>query len=263
MAYFLHEFDSLAIPLDLGSGSHDITLGERRSPLIEVPGGVYDPLGSDQAPRGASRLSARVLLLGANSAAVKTALDAWSAKVGIRGNLSRISDAGFHQTVTARLVEAKASRSPENIRLLPLSLTWDVLSPVWSGTAHSDTTTLVSTSQAVTVANGGNARVTNPIITVMAAATPITYVNVHNNTLGINWYWNGSLPAGSGLIVDCGALSVLIDGTTDAYAGFMLSTVHTIDEWMRLAPGNTALTVARTGGSADSTVNVAFSDGWS
>lgn len=260
MAYYLHEFDSLAIPLDLGSGSHDITLGERRSPLIETPGGVYDPFGTDQAPRKSSRLSARVLLIGANSAAVKTALDAWQAKVGARGNLIRISDAGDHQTVTARLVEAKASRSPENIRLLPLSLTWDVLSPVWSGTAHSDTTTLNANPKTFNVVNNGNAKITNPIITITVGGTPITVVSVIGVRSMITY--TGTIAAGKAVVIDCGAKTVKNDGA-DAYSGFSLdATWHSIDEWMAIAAGTSSTRVDLTGGGADSTINWVYSDGW-
>jgi hypothetical protein len=266
VSYWLSSFDSLAIPTALGtSGRHQLSATGRESPLMFLPGGQpYDPLGTDRATRKATRITAEVLLVASTPAALRTALDAWLAKVGKRGTLVRADDAGNQQTVTALLVDAQASRQVDNILHLPLTLNFDVLSPCWSGAAHIPTVTLATTSATVIPSpNDGNARVTNPILTVTAVTSAITLVEVAQSVTGgqVSWYWAGTLAAGKSLVIDCGALSVKNDGV-DAYSGFALYPTHTVDEWLRIESGANTPTVKRTGGGATSTASLSYADGW-
>jgi hypothetical protein len=263
--YYLTAFDGLTLPSNLGSsGAHDITLAERPSPLVTLPGGVYDPRGADWAPRRQSRLQASVLIVQATSAAVRTVLDAWQAKVGKRGTLTRADDAGNQQTITARLVSAQASRRAENLRFLPLALTFETCCPVWSGAVKGPTVVLATTGATVLSSpNDGNARVTNPVLSIHAVTSAITVVEVAQAVTGgqISWYWTGTLAAGNTLAIDCGAMSVNNSGV-NGYSGFGLYPTHTVDEWLRLEPGANTPTVKRTGGGATSWAGLVYNDGW-
>lgn len=262
MAYYLTSFDSLALPTGLGaSGRHDLALGERAGQIVDLPGGVYDARGSELGIRRASRLTASVLIVAASSAAVRTVLDQWLAKVGKRGTLIRADDAGNQQTITARLVSVQASRQAEHIRVLPMTLTFETTSPIWSGTAHADTTALDASPKTISVTNGGNARVTNPVLTITAAGSAITALTV--GVAGVSeWTWSGTLAVGKALVIDCGALAVRNDGA-DAYGGWARTPNHKVDDWLRIEPGGNSIVVTRTGGGTASTCRVQFADGWS
>ncbi len=263
MSYWLHSFDGLDLPLNLGnSGEHSLSAGDYSSPLVALPGGAYDPYGTEQVRPGARRYQARVMLVAASAAALKTSADAWLAKQGRRGTLVRQADDGTTEhTITARLVEAVITRAVGNRLWLPMRLTFETVEPVWSGMARDTTAAIDAEPTTVTVANGGNARVTTPVVTVTAAGSSITWLWVW--TAGVCfWEYQGTIPVGQAVVVDCGARSVKLNGTAD-YAHFALSTTwHYVPDWLRLEPGNTTIYVQRTGGNNSSTVRFQFNDGW-
>lgn len=263
MPYVLYQFDGQDIPsAGADYSSHEITPGEARSGLVSLPGGlVYDSLGSEWARSSAPTVRASGRLVAATAADLKTALDAWLAKRGKRATLTRKSDGGAVHSATARLLSVRAPRQPGFRLFIPVELTFELLSLPWAGTSHADTTFLDTSPKTVIVTNNGNARVTNPIITIAASASAaITAVTVAVSGVS-SWSYTGTIAANTQLIVDCGALKVLNNGA-NAYSGFALNAGHVIDEWIRLEPGNTSVVVTLTGGSTNSTIKFEFSDGW-
>jgi hypothetical protein len=269
MAFSLSMFDTLAVPTILGpSGSFDFILSERRSPLIATPGGSYDPLGTDWARRGASTLTADVVLVETTAVALQTALDAWTAKLGKIGTLTRKDSAGNLQTLSARLIDVTAKRTTENYLFLPISLTFETTAQVWNGAAHDLWTTVLTTNSTISVPNGGNARVSNIFVAVVAHGVSVTLVRLVLAGFGIDLVWVGTVPAGANLQIDTGALKVTNTGGGAGYSGFTLNPAHTVDDWLRLEPGANSLSVSiwldgTWGAGHYPEVQISFQDGWS
>ena len=262
MPYILYQFDSLDVP---GTGanyaSHEITPGEAQSGLVSLPSGLmYDSLGSEWARSSAPTVRATGRLVAATAADLKTALDNWLAKRGKRATLTRKSDGGTVHSTTARLLSVRAPREPGFRLFVPVELTFELLSLPWDGTSHADSTVLNTSPKTVTVTNNGNARVTDPVITITAGSTAITVVTVAVSGVS-SWTYTGTIASTKALVVDCGALSVKNDGA-NAYSGFALNAGHVVDDWIRLEPGNTSVVVTLTGGSTDSSIKFEFYDGW-
>ena len=71
----------------------------------------------------------------------------------------------------------------------------------------------------------------------------------------------GTLGTTAALVVDCGAATVTNDGT-DAYDELTIGADHAQTAWLRLEPGNTTITITRTGAENSSVVSVVYRDGW-
>jgi hypothetical protein len=251
LPYRLSTFDGLAIPSTLGgSGYHEIGLTAQRAKLLDIPGGVWDPLGTLTSPRGASTVQAKVMLMAASQAALKTALDAWDAKDGMRGTLVRISEAGATQTATARLTIPTPQRGYNHRTWIPLTLVFDVLSPVWSGTARDYSFSLSGSPTDYVLTQAGNMVVKNPIITLIApAGGSITGFSIQNLTTPTAYLtYTGTIAATKLLTIDCGAMFAWSNVVGSDYAHFFLDpTYHQIDGWFYLWPGAQTIRVYYTG----------------
>lgn len=232
--------------------------------LLSLPsGGVHDPWGSAQAPvKLPGRVTLASELVEADASSFKTAVYGLRALIGTRALLYRSPDgeAANSESVLARLENVSMNRDADNILVLGTTLTFEILQSVWDGADGTVTGVLDDVPESIVVANDGNARVDDAVITITAKTSAITVLTVA--VAGVSSFtWTGSVAANKALVVDCGARTVRNDGA-DAYSGFVLDAGHTVAEWLRLQPGNNTVVITRTGGDATSTYSIAFNDGW-
>lgn len=262
MAYWITQFGSQALPTT--EPTQDTGLADAALGLIELPGGgVADGDGSAPAlVQLPYLLQVQAELVHTTPDSLRTALYLLRALHGIRAKLYRTPDNGAlnSEWVWARLARINVRRRGDNVLTLPVTFEFLVLSHPWSGDDATVDTVLSTTPKSIVCANGGNAAVTNAIITVTARGTPITVLTVAITGIS-SWTWTGTLAVGESLVVDCGARTVRNDGDDD-YGSFALGAAHTINDWLRLAPGNNTVVVTRTGGDATSEIEIAYADGW-
>ena len=235
--------------------------------LLALPGGaVHDPWGSAQAPvKVPYPIRVDFELVETTAEAFRTAVYALRALVGTRALLYRSPDGGVanSESVLARLVGVSGQREAENLLVLGLHLTFEVLAPVWSGTAHTETITLDASPKSQDCDNDGNGVVRDVTITVTASGSAITALIIENLETGhvSKISYGGSITAGQALVIDCAAMTVR-NNAVDDYANLTLETGHTLREWLRLMPGANTIRVTRTGGDNASTCVLTYSDGW-
>lgn len=241
-------------------GTQDLGAGPVRSPLVAVPGGAYDAAGADRVRRQAERIVVRGTWVAASAAALEAKIAALRALVGLRSKLWRSNGAAQHWRY-ARLLQVEAPVQAALGRWAEARLDFEALPGPWQGTAHDLTVPMDGLPKTINMANGGNAPVSNVILTLTAGAVAITSVGI--GMTGKSYFrWTGSLGAGKALVIDCGARSVRLAGV-NAYAGFALGASHTIDDWLRLEPGSNPVIVGLSGGGslADATLRYQYADG--
>jgi len=74
--------------------------------------------------------------------------------------------------------------------------------------------------------------------------------------------YNGTIPAGSQLIIDTGAMRVLCTGVTDPYDNLEISPTADMAAWFTLQPGLNEITVNFTGGGSGSTIEFSYYEAW-
>lgn len=262
MGYWITMFGSTS--LTTVKASQDTGLGPAALGLVALPGGgVYDTSGTGAANiQLPYRLVASGELLATALGDMRTALYALRALVGTRATLYRTPDGGVlnSETALARLERVSVRREAENVLILPVSMEFQIMQHPWAGGDATKAAKFTGSPLNVVCANGGNATVTNAVITITAAGTNIT--NVIVLIVGVcSFEWTGTLVVGNDLVIDCGRKTVT-NNAVDAYSGFELGAGHTVSDWLRLPAGNTTVVLAKTGGSADTDYEIAFSDGW-
>jgi hypothetical protein len=228
-----------------------------------VGGAAFDAYGFGSAPAVLPfTVSYKCAAVSATASLMRTTLDLWRSLRGQQLKLYRTAedDASEHWA-WARLAQVIASNSPANEKMLwqPLELVFQIMSS-WYGAAQDETFTLDSSPKSCALTNGGNVNVTDAVLTVTAGSAPITALTLTIGT-SCNWTYDGTIAVGEALVVDSGSFSVLNDGA-NAYADFELGAGHAVLEWIRLAPGETTVSLAITGGSTDSTAQFEYSDTW-
>jgi hypothetical protein len=108
-----------------------------------------------------------------------------------------------------------------------------------------------------TITNGGNAVVSNAVLTLTAGDVKISSVYFIHNVTNQQMVYSADIVAGKSLVIDCGAQTVK-NNAVAAYANFVVN--H--NRWLDLLPGTNALSVLITGGGTGSTLSVSFYDGW-
>ena len=265
MAYWITTFGSTA--LSMVSAVQDTGLGAAALGLVALPGGgVHDPYGADRAPVSLPyRLVIQADVVAADMAAMRTALYGLRALHGQRARLYRTPDDGAldSEWCWARLENLRVTRRTDNLLDQPVTLEFAVLSHPWSGADQTIDTVLDVTPKSIVCANAGNARVRDIVLSVTARTSAITVLEVVADTPTgwMQWAWTGTLAVGSTLEVDCGAQTVRVNGADD-YGAWARNPLHGVAEWLRFDPGNTTVTVERTGGGADTEIEIAYSDGW-
>lgn len=241
-------------------GSQPQGAGPVASSLVRLPGGgAYDWRGSDRARRETETMRLKGVWVAASIAAMETKLAALRALVGTRDRLWRSNGTTQHWRV-ARLLEMRSDLGAGLAVDALLEFTFEALPGPWNGTARTVNATLDASPKTAACTNSGNLRVADPVVTVTAAGSPITVVRVR--VAGVtDVQWTGSLAVGQSLVIDCGARTVRAGGA-DAYAGLSHLSGQTVSDWLRLEPGSNSVLVYRTGGSAASTVQITYSDGW-
>lgn len=280
MPYVLYQFGSLVLPAY--NGENDVSTGQVAPVFLDLPGGgVFDVLGTEPAKRRITPLNKRCTLDATDTTDMRTQYNALRAKIGHRDRLWRRWDEGYYNWCWARLVNIDARRTTRNYLHQEVDLQFVMISPHWYGQHHGGAWTLDSgilfdtgypldttdwlplTADAttnLTITNNGNRRITNAVVTVAAGSDAIDDVTVGVNAISAFTY-SGTIDAGEGLVIDCGAMSVINDGN-EAYVYFALTADHKIDDWLRLEPGANIIEVTITGGGTGSQALVEFFDGW-
>jgi hypothetical protein len=282
MPYELYQFGSVVLPAAMPES--DLGTAETWDLAIDLPGGgAWDPLGTEVARAKSQLISKRAIIHDATPVALKTTFNALRALNGQRDRLWRRWDDDSTEWCWARMKVLPATRTIRNLHHQELTLQWRKLSPCWYGTRHGggwmfdsgvlfdtgytldsgDWHALTTTSNYITVTNGGNAMVANAVITVNVPSgrTPITRVIISVDTI-CEWDWTGTIAANTSLVMDCGAWTFK-NNAVDAYSGFYRSVAtNYIDDLLRLQPGSNSVRVRRTGGDAYSQVAFTFYDGW-
>ncbi len=247
-------------------------------------GSVYDSSGAERARVALPyTLNYEGVALEDDAATLQTTLAALFGLRGKRAKLYRtlLDDADSIQWAWARLTRVPMPSGPSGqLTHIPLSFQFDILS-TWRGHYHTEWTlnngyflndglylndgefveTMSGASPyVITVTNGGNGICYEPLITITVGAAPITALTIATAG-GTDIDWTGNIAIGDSLVIDCGAKSIKDDGV-NAYVGFSYGGSHTANGWLELPPGDTAITISRTGGSTDSTVQVDFQDIW-
>jgi hypothetical protein len=263
MGYWITKFDTTVISSK--APMQEIGLSAERG-LQRLPGGgVHDPWGADRAPVTLPHpIPCKNTITAANAAAMYTAYEALLALTGQRAYLYRTPDGGgaYRDRTIASLESVSVSREAQNGLNLPVNLVFMQESFPWQGDLGTVTTVLNGGAGVTDIvcANDGNARVTDVTITITALVAPITSLTIEVGAI-TKIVWAGTLAIGKALVLNCGTKRVLNDGA-NAYAGFTLSATHTVDDWIRLEPGNNTVRITMVGGDATSPVVIAYRDGY-
>lgn len=246
-----------------------------------VGGGTYDADGTTSSrQRYPLALRYGCTVVGPDAATARARVDELKALIGKRDRLWRtMIDDGETHWAWARLSDVDdtmRSRLPKwNI---PCTLAFTVLGG-WHGLGHQgpwmldageyldeglsldndDLYDLTSSTETITIENGGNLAVRDAIVKVTAGDAPIMSVSVRSGLC--DWTVTGQLGIGRTLVVDCAAKSVVKNGV-NFYSGFSLGDDHMTPDWMVLEPGENLVEVERDGGGTGSTVEFVFADGW-
>lgn len=255
--YYFDEFDGLKLTcLEVDAG------GPAAGDYVALAAGQFDANRDEPTYHRGMTLQAKLLLVTDMPDYLVVMGRMLQAKLGRRGKLYRRWLDGQREWVDARLVDVTGKSTAANQLHQEVQARWQVESPLWSGASLVSVTPSITTSpQNVTLANAGNARVRNVIITVTGTATPITSVKVGVSGAS-EFEWTGSLGSGHELVLDMGARSVLKD-SADAYSTFSLTANHKISDWLRLEPGNNTVVVTiAPGGALPAAVKFEYYDAW-
>lgn len=278
MSYTFDRFGSITLP----TYNREISMAPVGAAelIVSTIAGAFDADGTGRSgQRFPHTLTVEVIVSEADSGDQRAALDALRAAVGTRAYLYRTADddGTTHKTL-CRLVGMRQERSYEQRRAYqPIRLEFRQLGP-WQGQAtswtlddgellddgldfdSSDYYSVISTSpdsQAVT--NGGNLPATSVVITINAGSGALG--NPIITAPGMDLRWAGLIPAGQSLIIDSGALSVLLNGA-DAYSGLYFGGTHTIENWIELAPGASVVTLTIGGTLTGASWSIDFREAW-
>lgn len=241
----------------------DIAAGTADSPLVMLPGGrVFDPNGSTKTYRPTAQFSARVLLVG-SAATRQTNFNAWQAKIGKVGTLTRTGDSSGTHIITARLLSASINRLVANYQVNPMTLVFQAVSFPWEGPTTFvvfPTSMTVSTNvYNYTMTNGGNADFKKVTFALAPVGGSMTLLHLDNATTGSSLSYNGTVLATKTLAIDTGARTVKNDGV-NSYAYFTAPT--TFEDWFYLQPGANQLNYYATFAGTSVTISVSFKDAW-
>jgi hypothetical protein len=259
MAYYIAAFGGVTLPLI--NPITDMPTAPGLEGSYQTLGGGFDAFGSDTAPATFPyTFQYRVMASSQTAAIYITTINGIRALGRIRGTLTRKDQAGTTHTCYARCLDITAADSVETFNAIEITLTFEIWSH-WTKNATTTTATIVSSPQTIVVANGGNLKVTDAIITVTAGAAS-TFSNVTVACGSATWTFGASIGSNTSLVVDCGAWSVLNNGV-DAYGSFTFNAGHAIAGMLELAPGNNNVVFTTTGGSGVvRSVSIAFGEAW-
>lgn len=281
--YKLTDFGSVTLPV--ASPKHTAGTMPTRLRIIKVlGGGVYDADGSSQAaPELPFELVYECKIKGTTAAGLRTRMDELRALRGTEARLWREAFSnGDRQWALARCMAVDYDTQAQHSHGLfqPLTITF-LVKTLWRGILHgaewylntgrylntglylnmADRVALTTTTETITVTNGGNTYTDEVLLTLEAGATPVTGLTITCGSCQL--VWSGTVAANKSLVIDCEPLrrSVLNDGVA-AYSLFDTGPSHASEVWMRLVKGANSMVVTRVGGGTDTYLTVAFSDAW-
>lgn len=276
----------MGVTLPIGNPNTDISPVPGRSAIVQTLSGAFDSdLGTEAAPDFPHSINYTAVAIDDTVAQWRTTEDALRALTGQRGWLyRRAEDNDEIQRAVCRLLAVTGPRAVVDRIWKNDTFEWLQLG-YWRGHDHrtwrlddghvldeglylddGDTTYTYTTGPLlITASNGGNARVTDAIITITAGAVAITNTRILKSG-ETNLNYAGTIAPWTSLVIDCGAFSVLNNGVND-YANFTLPLIappHTINEWLRLTPGDNTLSFTLSGpsGAAPATIKIEFMDAW-
>ena len=280
MAYTLERFITTDLPLY--NPVTDISPADAVDGMVGTIAGGYDSYGGDDAQTQIPyTLTYRTMVYAEDVSTFRALIDGFRALVRKSGRLYRRGeDDDSVQWCSARLMRLSSVRAVDDKFWQDVEFVFQAKT-LWRGADHPPwvldtgemfdgglyldeagfTETMASSPHTITVTNGGNRVVTNPVLTITAGGANITAATIAK-TGETKIAWTGTLTAGNDLVVDCGKFTITNNGS-NAYSGkAAFDSNHTIAEWLRIDPGDNDIDVTFTGGSTNSTVTVEFRDGW-
>jgi len=260
MTYRIYRFGDTTLP----DYNEEMPIGRAvtAKSALDIPsGGALDLFAGERIKPGSTKITKSCTLHATTEASLLAKFIALRVLVGTRDQLFRLIIADDHlEWAWARFDNLDVTRKYGQISRFfqDVRLTFTVYSPAWysqdmhsyacsvspSGPADLATVLAESGTTVLNIDQTGNIDQPDAKFTVTAIGA-VTSVIVHNSTTGYSFSYTGSLPAGSVLVIDTGAMSVLKDGVDD-YAHFTPPANH--DEWMHIAPGSNKLVITITGG---------------
>ena len=278
MSYFYERFGEITLPIF--NRDANLAPAAAKARIVSAAAGAFDADGSGRsAQQFPHSLSIDAFVSEDDAAAQRVLLDAVRAAVGTRAYLyRRADDDETVQRAHCRLVNLTIDRSYKQRRAYqPIRMEFQQLE-AWAGTATSwvlddgevlddgltvdasdYSVSLTSVPALQTIEVGGNLPVTDAILTVTAGSAALS--NPAFTATDVDLRWTGTIPIGQSLVIDCGAASVLLAGA-DAYSGLSLGAGHAIEEWLRLEPGSTPLTLNVSGTLTGASWSVYFRERW-
>jgi len=275
------------VQLPLGNPTHEIGTGAAvvsQSSIVGV--GIFDPWGSEQAPRGVRPIRAPFRITGTASE-VTTTLYALQGLVGTRGLLYRRRvDTGATERIYARCLRVQADNDPHFNTMQDVSMEFMLMEEVWRGQAYTNeggaewddgsqwdsgllwddpgTVTTVSTSGGtVTMDNNGNAPVRSVVVTVIPAggnADTITVTYNNGDAQEAGWLFSDTVASGTALIVNGEALRVTNAGTA-AYSD-LTPNPDAWGAWAHIPVGGSTITVEWTGTATSLAIAFDYDEAW-
>lgn len=264
----------------------DLGAGAAKSTILATPGGAFDYLGSTRYNPRRQAISYRGTyvggidyltdengdfivdeagnrIIGSFDAEIdlRDKLDTLKAQIGQRGQLIRQAEAdGSRQYKVARLLDLRHLRTVRDVdRIAALELQFEADGRPWRAVNQSTVTATLAANATttVTVGPGGTETINDAILSITANGGSVTALTIElAPSVEISF---GTIANGSELVIDCGALTVRLNGV-DAYDQFALESGHTVGGWLPLQPGSNAVAFTLTGGPAD--LSLTYRDQW-
>lgn len=256
MSYWITRWGNIL--LKTVSQEADATVAAR---LVPLPTGAYDPKGMGQAPRGVEQLLVQCVAHQYVASLRRALVDELSATIGKRNRLYRqAEDDSSWQWLPARLVEIRHSRRASGAtNQVSFDLFFEAIAP-WQGDFHGsgwlldegefldsglqlnegDTAFTQADGDNLTLPNAGNA-VQRAVRIVFTPATTLSpSPGNHSITIGVGdayLEFYGAITGGQSLVIDTGTFSVT-NNAVDAYDDFELGSLHALEGWLELEPGD-------------------------
>jgi len=297
LTYRYERFIDLAFPPH--DPVHPLTTGESPRTLFPLAsGGVYDPLGDEQAPRRDTPISIQCSIVDEDPASFEATMRAWRAKRGKRGKLYRRWEDSQHvEWVYADLRSINGDRGVNNDHNQALQLNFVMQSPCWNGPHHgggwtlddgffldegylldeSDTYDLEADDLTfIPLTYGGDATVTNmtlliynPLFGIGPGGIDITNLTIKigpDNPFVVesSWIYDGVIAPGDTLGISVGSRRVELNGVGHYNDFHLVDAEQHVDAWARLTPtGASGIRVEMTGGPSlpKATLTVSFWEG--
>jgi len=269
--------------IELSPFNNSFTLSpvETAPALIQTAGGVFDNDGEGRSKQIFPHpLSYKCVVAEDVYDDNRDVLDALRAAVGTRARLyRRARDDNDRHFCMAKLPRMPHDWPYQQRGYFEIEMAFLQLTP-WQGSDHAewrlddgevfddgleldpaDYIVSLASFDSQIVTNGGNLPVRDVILTVTAGASALSNP-VFQGPSGVRLAWNGTIPAFSELVIDCGARSVMLAGA-DAYdTRLTLAVGHSVEDWFYLDPGATLVSVAILGTRTGATWGVTFRDWW-